>query len=321
MLLIHERTMFLIRTVLFVLLMPNTAFALSCSFIPNKFYYDLSTALILWPAIALITYDAFRLARPFLYRHQRRLVIWILTIPYLLFAVYILFAKIPKDLFNAYIIAVTAWPPFLIAAYATYRVSRPLYAAYPRTFVASVIISPFAIAGSYFIFKSEIPFLWTILVCAAIGFGAAKLHEMEIKHSPKRRLIIHFVIIVTVLALAHFSRPACCPAMRMREGGVFYFECGCICRDTPKPVELDSRERDLEEKANNGDDAAQYELGSFYFENSYTPEDDRKGLEWWLKAAAGGNKDAQKQLASGAYGYVQGSERKKWQDMSVTPSK
>lgn len=302
------------------LMLPKTALAESCSSFPDRFNYDLSTALILWPAIALVAYDVFLLVRPFLYLHQRRFVIWGLTVPYLLFAIYALFAQIPKDSLQAYITAVIAWPPFVIAAYGLYRLSKRLYAAYPRRYVAGVMTFPYVIAGSYFVFKSETPFLLTVLVCGAIGFAAVKVHTAEFKFSPPRRFILHFAIVMTLLTLASASRPTCCPAVRMREIRAFYFECSsCLCRDTPKPVTLGPHEIDLEERASNGDATAQFDLGRFYFENSYTQDDDRKGLEWLLKAAAGGNREAQKQLGAGGYGYVQGPERKKWKDMSVAP--
>lgn len=299
---------------------PATAYA-SCAYMPDKSWYDIATALWLWPAAAIAGYEIFRLSRPFVHLYKRALICWGLVLPYLLFVTYALLTPVPPQLLQVFILIITAFPPLLIAAYGLSRFSKPLYDRSPRRYVAGALTLPYAIGGAYLVIhQATVPLLWTVLTCLAIYLGTIAVYAAGLKLSPKMRVAFRLVLLVAFLAIAYASRPPCCMAHPMRS--VFRMStdsyCGCICVDYPD-VTLGKHEKALEEKAQSGDAAAQYELGRFYFENSYTFKDDKTGLEWWRKAAAAGNKEAQKQLASGAYGYVHKAEKKKWQDIYAAP--
>ena len=55
--------------------------------------------------------------------------------------------------------------------------------------------------------------------------------------------------------------------------------------------------RQMEEKANAGDKIAQYNMGQAYMMGAMGTPDPKKAAEWWSKAAEGGLKEAQYNLA------------------------
>lgn len=269
--------------------MPGEAFATSCSPIPERWPYDVATALVLWPAFVIIAHDATHFLKRLLEPHKRRFIIWGLAVPYLLFALYALFAQIPDKSLHAYIVAVISLPPLVIAAPFFYQALKYLYTAHPRRYVSGIITLPYVIVGGYFVFTlPAFPILWTVLAYLAIYFGTSKIHAMEVVWPWKRRVFLHFAIILMLMPLVYASRPTCCPARHISE---LTYSCGCLCYKKAS-LTIGPEEKALEQKALNGDIAAQCKIGWFYLRNSYTMEEHNKGLEWLRKAGKSCDKPA-----------------------------
>ena len=154
-----------------------------------------------------------------------------------------------------------------------------------------------------------------LMAGAFIYFIAAKSYPEKYKMSRKKTVALYAAIFIVLCIIPYASRPTCCLAERHQATSYrSNSDCGCCCFERP-PVKLGEREEELQQKAEDGDAAALYELGLFYFANSYSDEDDEIGLKWLRKAAEGGNKDAQQYIASGAFGMANAAEKKKWQDV------
>lgn len=293
--------------------LPQTAFA-SCSYMPNPLYYDIATALILWPAVFLIAIYIFDWAGAAITKHHNQIIKGG-AILYLWLAVYALFADIPPDSFKIVLLAIMLSPPLIIASYCAYNVFRQAAEKQRRYYTIGAILLPYIGTAFYFGFEEALfPVLVVGLTCIGVCILATIFLVIGTGFSWKKRLVIDAIIVLVLSAIALASRPECCVAKGMREPWMSDDGCGCVCVYVP-PVRLGQREQALKQNALEGDVAAQYEIGRFYFENSHSMNDDNTGLEWWRKAAEGGSRKAQKQMSLGAYGYAKDAERKKWQDV------
>ena len=299
---------------LHIFALPQTVFA-SCSYMPNQLYYDIATALILWPIVFLITIHLFDWAGAAIIKHNEQIIKGG-AILYLWLAAYALFADIPAASIKTVIIAITLSPPLIIAAYCAHIFFRQATKEQRRYYAAGAVLFPYVGTAIYLaIQQAFVPALVSVLASIGRAILAAIFLVVTDGISRKKILVIHAVVSITLFSLAYLSRPQCCMAVKMRQNFLMSDQyCGCVCIEVPK-IELGAIEKEFEKKAQDGDAAAQYEIGRFYFANSHSYEQDKIGLEWWRKAAENGNKDAQMEMSLGAYGHATAAEKKKWHDV------